>query len=86
MDLGEAIELRGDTACGVTGLYVLLSNPVWFLTLFRILISLFLMVLVGSLVEQTIGFIYVILSIHYYHSYPFICSKDYAVPVPFKFP
>ena len=55
------------------------------------LVSLFLMVLdgvpgywpVGVLVEQTIGFIYVVLSIHYYHSYPIICSKDYAVPVPF---
>ena len=48
MDLGEAIELRGTQAVGYMDLYILLSNPISFLTLFRILISLFLMVLVGS--------------------------------------
>ena len=41
---------------------------------------------VGVLVKETIGFIYVVLPIHYYHSYPFICSENYVVPVPFKFP
>ena len=41
---------------------------------------------VGVLVEQTIDFIYVILSIYYNHSYPIIYSEDSAVPVPFKFP
>ena len=49
MDLGEAIELGGTQPVGYMDLYVLLSNPVLFLTLFRILINLFLIVLVGSL-------------------------------------
>ena len=49
MDLGEAIELGGTQPVGYMDLYVLLSNPVWFLTLLRMLISLFLMELVGSL-------------------------------------
>ena len=49
MDLGEAIELEGTQPVGYMDLYVLLSNPVWFLTLLRMLISLFLIELVGSL-------------------------------------
>ena len=49
MDLGEAIELGGIQPVGYMDLYVLLSNPVWFLILLRILISLFLMELLGSL-------------------------------------
>ena len=49
MDLGKAIELRGAQPVGYMDLYVLLSDPVWFLTLLRMLISLFLMELVGSL-------------------------------------
>ena len=49
MDLGEAIELGGTQLVRYMDLYVLLSNPVWFLTLLRILISLFLMELVRSL-------------------------------------
>ena len=49
MDLGGPQNLGGTQPVGYMDLYVLLSNPVWFLTLLRMLISLFLMELVGSL-------------------------------------
>ena len=40
----------------------------------------------GVLIKQTVSFIDVVLSVHYNHGYPFICSKDYVVPIPFKLP
>ena len=48
MDLGKAIELGGTQPVGYIALCVLLLSPVWFLTLFKMVISLFLIELVGS--------------------------------------
>ena len=50
MDLGETIELGGTQPVGYMDLYVLTPNPVLALIPLRMLISLFLMELVGPLV------------------------------------
>ena len=49
MDLGETIELGWDTAVGYMDLWVLVPSPDLVFIFLRMLMSLFLMVLVGSL-------------------------------------